>query len=169
MTRHRKNIMAIILLCAVLFSVGLGIGRGMGRAVIWGFLIMKGSPMQVFFMPADRYINSARLLNSENELDRIAGYYSLLEGTALEQDFLKELYQKETYDPGRKIIVWVISQGKDKKAAFNTLEAVYDGSSDDLKKVIFAVMKELDSGLFESFLKEKGKSKYLPPEKGGKP
>jgi hypothetical protein len=164
MTRHEKNIMAAIFACVSLLCAGYGIGTGAGRSMLTGIISLRGPLMPLLYMPARHYYESARLLNSRDELDRAAGYYSLLEGTVPEEAYVRELYQKESSDSCRKILLWVISHSGADLPAFNILRELYEKSGDDMKSHILRAMSGADRERYDAFIKEKGLSDAARPE-----
>ena len=156
MTRSAKNIIYMLLVCVLLMAAGYGIGACAGRTVLTGLFSMKGSLLSMIYTPSAHYYESARLLNSENELDRIAGYYSLLDGTALDEEFLRHRFLKEGSVPARKVILWVLAQSVDSRAVFRVLEDIYDSADKGLQKKILAYMHETDARSCEQFMKKRG-------------
>jgi hypothetical protein len=157
--------MAAIFACLALLCAGYWIGTGAGRSMLTGIISLRGSLMPMLYMPARHYYESARLLNSRDELDRAAGYYSLLEGSVPEAAYVRELYQRESSDSCRKILIWVISHSSPDLPAFSLLREIYEKSGDDIKSRVLRAMRGADRERYDAFIKEKGLSDASRPEK----
>ena len=73
------------------------IGNLLGMHLIKDYITGSGASLFLFSRPGSQYIHTAGLLNSNSELKRLTGYYSLLDNRKIDVDFLIERYKRTIY------------------------------------------------------------------------
>ena len=141
----------LILSLSLLVALGLAAGITTGNHMIKG-LISKGSlSLFLLYRPSSKYIETARLLRSNSETERLTGYYSLLENKKMDSDFLIKRYKKESLFIKRSII-WLLGFSGDKNIS-GFLAKEYIGATVNIKKEILRSIKKIDASFFDQFSK----------------
>ncbi|MCL2026418.1 MAG: hypothetical protein FWG92_06405 [Leptospirales bacterium] len=134
-----KNIILIAFSCILLLVFGYCLGSKLGREAIGGLYSMRFPVMSLFYTPARQHYETAFLLNSDDELKRIAGYYSILDGGVFDAGYLKERYLKEDSLLAKKTILWALAN----RGASEVLSSLYELASEDEKALILRALDEI--------------------------
>ena len=95
--------------------------------------------VSLLYTPAEQHYETAALLNSDDELKRISGYYSILDGGVFDAVYLKERYLKEDSVLAKKTVLWVLARG----GAFEVLSSLCESASGDEKALILRALDEI--------------------------
>ena len=139
----KKNIILYLkqrniqLFCAAFFLliiVGYIFGFLIGKNTILRLYSLKGSVVSFIFTPASNYYKSSILINSRNELERISGYYSLIDSFVLpEAAYLHECYLKEDSISAKKVLLWVFTRIENNQTSLDVLNSLYESADQDEK------------------------------------
>ena len=102
---------------------------------------MRFPIVSLLYTPAGQHYETAVLLNSDDELKRISGYYSILDGGVFDAAYLKERYLKEDSFLAKKTILWVLARA----GASDVLSSLYESASGDEKALILRALDEIKS------------------------
>ena len=97
--------------------------------------------VSLLYTPARQHYETAILLNSDDELKRISGYYSILDGGIFDAAYLKERYLKEDSFLAKKTILWALTC----RGASEVLSSLYELASGDEKTLILRALDEIKS------------------------
>ncbi len=144
-------------LSLVLFFIiaGFTLGNSFGDYLIRKLITGNRESVFLLYRPALEYIYTARLLNSNNEFKRLAGYYSLIDNRKIDDDFLIERYNKESGIIMKRSIIWLLGHSENSGRVLEFLSGEYKAKSKRLKREILRAMKRLDKDFFNKFVKEK--------------
>ncbi len=131
-----------IFLIFIIAAIGLLSGHAAGKRLVSGLFSGKRQAFFLYKIPAD-YFKTLNLLNSDNELNRLEGYYSLLDNNIIDADFLIKRYKSET-DFLKPVIVWLLGFSKDKDMVLKFLNEEYEKSGKRLKQEISRTMKRFE-------------------------
>ncbi|MFH0975648.1 MAG: hypothetical protein V1874_07675 [Spirochaetota bacterium] len=146
----KQRLIAALVFIFILVS-GFGIGRIIGSQIITG--IFKGSRTALlFYRPPFKYIYTAKLLYSSDELLRLEGYYSLLDNNLIDTDLLIERYGKES-DFIKPVIIWIFGYSSDKSDVLKFISEEYKTSDKRIKAEIIRTMKRIDEDYYIKFAK----------------
>lgn len=147
-------VMAILSLAVLAFSFFAG--AGIGRLLLSHLVTGRDTFAFLLSRPAREFVVVSRLVNSDSELSRLAGYYGLLENEMIDTAFLKERLASETTPVVRRTIIWVLGFSRDSDEALEVLNSVYKNAGDSLKQDILHAMRRLDEKYYNDFIQEKG-------------
>ncbi len=145
-----RYVLTAAILAAILFT-GFGAGRDAGRVMLSGLISGNVFSLLFFFRPASAYIHTSGLLNSSDESERLAGYYSLVDNHLVDLPFLRDRLANEQSTVNRRTILWVMAFSSDKKGLLDTYESLYPGASPDEKVEILREVCRVHQSLFTSF------------------
>ncbi len=128
--------------------LGLGAGHFILKLVIRNPLF---SPFLIY-RPSRDFFASYRLVNSTNELERLAGYYALRENGLIDIPFLEERYSQEESPVTRRAIVWVLGASKNVKNVTAFFEKIYPSATDSVRQEMLRSLKSLDESSYNEFL-----------------
>ncbi len=138
MTRKSKNIVLYFSFFLLFLSAGLFLGSAAGRNMIEGMYRGKLSVLTLLYRPAVQFYETAGLINSRNELDRITGYYGLAEGPVPGTEYLAECCRNEKSLSVKKVIIWLMKIRGDRQEVLEALNSLCETASgeelDFLKK-----------------------------------
>ncbi|RPI90901.1 MAG: hypothetical protein EHM32_11105 [Spirochaetales bacterium] len=155
-TRHAKAV--ISLACVLVIGVsGFGLGQVGGRALMKDFLTGGGRLVPLLYRPSFQHLTTAAMLGSADELQRLAGYYALLEGDSIDIDFLKERYGMERSIVTRRTIVWLMGFSRDVRSAVDACAGLYESAPPGIRKEILRSIKRLDRASYRDFMENLGK------------
>lgn len=150
MTPPRRYALTAVILAVIIFT-GFGAGRGAGRVMLSGLISGNASSLLLFFRPASEYIHNSGLLNSSDESERLAGYYSLVDNHLVELSFLRDRLANEQSQVNRRTILWVMTFSKDEKGLLDMYESLYPAASIDEKTEMLRGIFRKNRSLFRSF------------------
>jgi hypothetical protein len=149
---NREKLFFIIFFLFIL-SIGYTLGRVAGNHIVSGLLEGKRFVL-LLYRPPFEYLKTANLLYSSNELERLEGYYSLLDNKIIDSDLLIERYKQES-ELVRPVIIWLLGYSGDKDAVLKFVSDEYTNADARLKKEILKTMKRLDEVYFKNFASSK--------------
>ncbi len=140
---------------ALVLSGGFFIGRGAGSRLMEGILLRETRLPLLLSRPVYQFYDIHTLLNSNNPFSRLSGYYSLVDASMIDQNFIRERYAREQVPVIRRTLLWVLARSKDRYAALRSYASLYDSSDDEMKREILVQMKRLDPAFHGEFIKKK--------------
>lgn len=147
--RKKAGIILIVLLSAM--AAGLGGGRLAGHVMLKNFVLNR-SFLSVFLVrPVADYRYVMDLLSSDNEMDRLAGYYSLTSYGIADEKFLSERFKRESGEYIKRSIIWILSRDINSKV-IQFYNNIYDESSRNVRKEIIKALYRYDEHVFSSFV-----------------
>jgi hypothetical protein len=145
---NRKKLYIVFVFLFILFF-GYTLGRIAGTHIVSGLL--KGKRfILLFYRPPFEYLKTANLLYSSDELERLEGYYSLLDNKIIDKDLLIERYKQES-ELIKPVIIWLIGYSSDKDIVLKFISEEYKNADQRVKKEILKTMKRLDEVYFKNF------------------
>jgi hypothetical protein len=126
----------IIAVPVLIFTAGFMIGSCTGKGMISSLISGESRYPLLIGTPAGDIFKIYRLVNSENPLERISGYYALIDANMIDLDFLHERFLDETLSTSRLVLVKAISCSDKKKKMYDVLDAIYDKSEMPVKTEI---------------------------------
>lgn len=132
--------MILSAICLLLLVSGYQIGSCGGRGALNRLYFKGGTLISLIYTPSGRYYESAALLSSSNELERISGYYSILEGAGFDEEYLKERYLAEDSSPAKRVILWVLTQGGAR--SLDVLASLYESAGAEEKADIEQALRK---------------------------
>ena len=132
----------VIVLTALL--TGVASGWIYGSYIIKDFLNGKIGISAFIFLPSKNMIDTMVMLNSENELKRIEGYYAYRESGLRDPDFLYQRYKQENSDITRKTIIWIAQDISDEEKLHDFYKKLYQISPDNLKRYLQMKINSFD-------------------------
>ncbi len=154
MEKYRSIILPAIIIIAL--GAGIGIGRGAGSLIVRGLLMERTGASLVFFKPAAEFIHTYRLLNSAAHLDRLGGYYSLLDNNMILDNFLFDRFAAEETDINRKTILWILGHSGRSRKVLDFYSEIYGKSGGELKRIILRNTKRMGEETFHDFVRQNG-------------
>lgn len=149
--RPRNIAIIALIILALSFLFGAGIGRFLlGRLV-------TGQDALAFVMsrPTREFVVISRLVNSRSELDRLSGYYALLDNGMLDTGFFAERLQKEISPVVRRTIVWILGFSGNREEALSVLSAAFDSAGPRIKREVLLSMQRIDEKYYNDFVQKK--------------
>ncbi len=148
------RVLTPLLVAMALFGAGLGLGTVAGPMLVKGMLLNGSRSSMVFFKPATEFIHTYRLINSGNALDRLSGYYSLLDNNMVIEYFLFDRFKAEKTDLNRKTILWVLGHSGSRKKLIEFYSGIYSESSRHLRSIILRNTMKMGEQYFADFIKQ---------------
>ncbi|MFW5770756.1 MAG: hypothetical protein ACOCX9_04915 [Spirochaetota bacterium] len=139
---------------------GLCGGRLLGNVMLQQ-LVLQQSSLSIFIVrPVAEYRYVMNLLSSENELDRLAGYYSLSTYGMVDNRFLEERFKREGSEYIKRTIIWLISN-KMEKRNIHFFSEIFKTTSRTVKEQILESIYRYDKNEFNRFIDENNVSTDL--------
>ncbi len=148
-----KRLAAGLFPVAVLLA-GLGIGSWIGAHMITSLITGNGRLGLLLYKPSFEHLVTVSLLNSDNELKRIEGYYALRDSGKIEINYLTERYKAEEALYIRRTIIWLMGYSGDHRFAVKALSSLYADAAHPLKIEILRSLAKIDANLLDTFIKE---------------
>jgi hypothetical protein len=124
--------------------------------------VLNSSAYSLFIaIPAVEYIDLYDLLNSNDELARLSGYYGLLNGL-LDDDFLIKRYKIEDNICSKRTIIWLLRHSANTGKVLQFYKSEYGKSDIIIKNEILRGMKRLDIFEYRSFIRTRFADKVSP-------
>lgn len=143
-----KTLTSVILL----LILGCFIGSHLGNYLISRLLRGDNSIFFYLYQPAYEYINTLSLLESNNDLNRLTGLYSLLECKKIDVDFLIDRYKTEDLIYIKRSIIFLLGYPKKQKKILIFLSEIYHDSPWRIKLEILRTFKRIDINSYNEFL-----------------
>ena len=131
---------------------GYFIGDVCGNLLIKRFVTDMNPFIYLLYRPAYEYIYTIKALASKNALERLNGYYSLLETKKIDEDFLIERYKMEETLLLKRSILFILGFSKNKDIVSAFLSKIYKDSPWRIKMEILRTIKRLDRALYIKFI-----------------
>ncbi|HSV98387.1 MAG TPA: hypothetical protein VLM75_15820 [Spirochaetota bacterium] len=161
--RTRRAEAVISLVCVVALGVtGFAMGQAGGRLLMKDYLTGGGRLVPLLYRPSFQHFTTAAMLGSEDELRRLAGYYALLEGDAIDVDFLVERYGMERSIVIRRTIVWLMGFSRDVREAADACAGLYESAPREVREEILRSIKRLDEVIYRDFVESLSKGGRQP-------
>ena len=131
----KKNIISILLV----FAAGAAAGS------VWGYYIVKEllhgriGIYAFIFTPSKNLFDIVNMLNSNDVLKRIEGYYGYRESGLNDLEFLYNRYKIEKSEITRRVILWTAQRDADPEKLNSFYKKCYNISTETLK--IYLQMK----------------------------
>ncbi len=149
---NREKIFIIIFFLLIL-TVGYALGRVTGNRIVSGLLEGKRFVL-LFYQPPFEYLKTANQLYSSDELERLEGYYSLLDNKIIDTDLLIERYKQES-ELIKPLIIWLLGYSGEKEAVLRFISEEYASGDLRVKNEILKTMKRLDEVYLKNFSSSK--------------
>jgi len=149
-----KNAKYRLLLILVVLFFGSGIVAGiiMGKASIRHGTLSGISPILVLFYPSNNYIDTVKLLNSENPLQRLSGYYAYSEGKIIDFGYLQKKFMEEEWSVIKNTIIWIASQHNRTEEVLNFYKKIFNASDQRNRDFILNYIEKKDITLYDELL-----------------
>lgn len=131
----KKNIISILLV----FAVGAAAGSVWGHYIVKELLNGRTGVYAFIFIPSKNLIDTVNMLNSNDVLKRIEGYYDYRESGLNDLEFLYNRYKIEKSEIARRVILWTAQRISDPEKLNSFYKKCYNISSEPLK--IYLQMK----------------------------
>ena len=126
----------IILVPVLIFTTGYAIGTCSGKGMISSLITGESRYPLLIGTPAGEIFKIYRMVNSENPLERISGYYALIDANMIDLDFLHERFLDETLPAAKLVLVKAISCTDKKKKMYDIFDSIYNKSELPVKTEI---------------------------------
>ncbi len=142
---------------------GYGVGLLLGERFMESIVLREGRLPLLLSRPVNQFYDVYSLINSANPFSRLSGYYSLVDNSMVNEDFIAERYGRERFIVIQRTLLWALSKSRDRKKALKFYASVYPASDDSLKKDILRHMMRLDNNYYHSFiLRNKVSPSFIP-------
>ncbi|TAL32945.1 MAG: hypothetical protein EPN93_14860 [Spirochaetes bacterium] len=139
---------------AFVAAAGLGAGFAVGADALTGFVTGRSRAAVLLYRPSFDHVKSVLMLNSQDELRRLAGYYALLQNRTLDADYLLARYREEQNPVTRRTILWIMGFVPDPSKAYASLESVYDDAPGIMQRQILRSLARVDPGSLDRFARD---------------
>ena len=141
----------LIIIIFLLFS-GYLIGAGTGSMLLKSILFNKKSSPFLIYKPAQEFFAIYRYINSNNELERLNGYYALMENRIIDEEYLCERLNIEESTIIKRTIVWILGSSSSADDILDCFNEIYSNSNDNIKREILRSLKRIDEKAFNEFI-----------------
>jgi len=152
--KNYKTVFIFPLICLLLLSTGYFFGRLTGINLVKSVIIDGSIAPLVFSNQVRKSIEIIRLLNSKDELERLTGYYSLLDNKIVDENYLLERFQMEKSYPIKRSILWIMSFSDNFDEVTEIYGSIFKGAPVGIKKEILMSLKRVDEYHYLQFVKE---------------
>ena len=146
--KNIKTLAQALILIVLGYSIGILFGSHLISRLIRG----ENSFLFLLYQPAYIYINTVSLLESNNDLKRLTGLYSLLESKKIDVDFLINRYKREESIYIKRTIIYLLGYAQMKKSLKKFLSQIYTDSPWRIKLEILRTIKRIDINSFNKFI-----------------
>lgn len=146
--------MSAALICALTagYLAGMSAGYSIARSYIHG----ERPVSLLFYRPArDISLIYARV-NSHDEIDRLHGYYAMLDNNIADPSFLIERYGTETVPGIRRSIIWILGCAGDSDETYSFFSDIYSRSPEEIRREIERALKRMGEQRYRDFRKQHG-------------
>ncbi len=156
----KKQYLLNILVVFATLLVGFGAGSFVGSEGLKLYLFRRAA--LPFFFPgySSTYHAAVALMNSPDELQRLSGYYALIQLGTIDEGLLFKRLSGESNPAIKRSIVWILGRSELSKTAAKTLARIFDESSASVREEILRVLDKHDA---EAALELKKKYKIELP------
>ena len=145
----------LLIFSVLLFAAGAVTGIVAGKTLIKYGPSSGISPVLVFFYPSSNYIDTVKLLNSENPLKRLSGYYAYSGSKVVDFDYLQKRFKEEELPVIKNTIIWTASQSSRTEDVLNFYKQVFDVSDQRNKDFILNYIEQKDTKIYNDLLEKK--------------
>ena len=131
----KKNIISILLV----FAAGAAAGSDWGYYIVKELLHSRTGVYAFIFTPSKNLFDIVDMLNSNDVLKRIEGYYGYRESGLNDLEFLYNRYKIEKSEITRRVILWTAQRDADPEKLNSFYKKCYNISTETLK--IYLQMK----------------------------
>lgn len=142
----------LILLVLLLLAVGYVFGSSIGKYLTRTLILDERRFMLLLYRPAHEYIFLYDKLNDANELNRLSGYYSLLEYRSIDNAFLIDRYKREKSPYIRRTLVWILGHSEDRSGAIDFFSSIYRDATPEIQLEILRSVKRIDESSLKQFI-----------------
>lgn len=143
---------ALIIVSVLLFAAGIITGVITGKTTIKHGLSSGISPVLVLFYPSSNYIDTVKLLNSENPLKRLSGYYAYSGSKIIDFDYLQKRYMEEEWPVIKNTIIWTASKHSRTEEVLNFYKKIFNASDQRNKDFILNYIEKKDIKIYNELL-----------------
>jgi len=148
-----KKVIIFLVLAGVL-AAGYFFGRISGKIMLYNIVSGNSRASFLLYRPSSQFFKTYSLLNSEQELSRLSGYYSLLDNRIIDNTYLYERYELETSNAVKRTIIWVMGFSDDFESTLDIYEKVFSQSSRGIQNEIIGIIKREKEDYLNDFLKK---------------
>jgi hypothetical protein len=150
-----------ILLLVPVFIGGYYSGKLTGSYAVKKMVTDGGGIFFLLFRPAHQFFQVYRMLNSNSEVIRLSGYYSMLDNNIIDEEFLEKRYLDERSIPVKRSIIWLMGFSGDFEEIKKFFNEIYDESPREVKREILRIFQRRDPVYFKDFTGRKKGSREL--------
>ncbi len=142
----------LIIFTVLLFGAGIITGMIIGKTSIKYGTSSGISPILVLFYPSSNYIDTVKLLNSENPLYRLGGYYAYFGNKIIDFDYLQKKFMEEEWSVIKNTIVWAASQHSSTEEVLGFYKKIFNASDQRNRDFILNYIEKKDVILYDELL-----------------
>ncbi len=142
----------LVLLVFLLFAVGYVLGDSIGTYLTKTLVLYERRYLLLLYRPAHEYIFLYDKLNDVNELNRLSGYYSLLEYKSIDNTFLIDRYKREKSPYIKRTIIWILGYSEDSSGTIDFFSSIYKGATPEIQLEILRTVKRMDESSLKQFI-----------------
>jgi len=143
-----------IILTILIFVSGIIGGRYLGSISLSKTSSGIISAPLVLFYPSSIYIDSVRLLNSRDELKRLAGYYAYYEAGLIDPDYLYKRFTEEESYVIKNAIIWAASGMKKTDDVIDFYKKIYKLAGKRNQEFILNYIETNDVRFYNDFIEK---------------
>lgn len=145
---------SLLIIIIFLSLSGYLIGTGTGKLLLKSLLFSKKSSPFLIYKPAQEFFTIYRYINSSNELERLNGYYALLDNRIIDEQYLCERFNIEKSTIVKRTIVWMLGSSPGAEDMLDCFNKIYSNSNISIKREILRSLKRADEKIFNEFVNE---------------
>jgi len=118
----------------------------------------SNSPGPAFYLlsnPTGENIDLYKMINSSDSLERMTGYYAMLDRGFIDIAFLYDRLRREESHSIKRTIVWIMGFSSNFNSVAEIYTEYYSKAPLVIKKEILAIIKKRDRVLYDKFIKKK--------------
>lgn len=142
----------LILLVVLLLAAGYVLGNSLGTYLTRTMILYERRYMLLLYRPAHEYIFLYDKLNDVNELNRLSGYYSLLEYRSIDNTFLIDRYKREKSPYIKRTLIWILGYSEDRSGTIDFFSSIYKNAAPGIQLEILQSVKRIDESSLEQFI-----------------
>lgn len=154
-TSTRKAFLSFLAVILVI-SAGYLTGSLIGDRLVTGYITGRSGLLLLLSRPGFDYLYTAQMLNSNDGLKRLEGYYGLIDTGKIDADFLKERFRREEAIYHKRTIIWLMGFSEKSDDILKFLSREYKSSGVTIKREILRSMKRVSPSYFKTFVKDRG-------------
>lgn len=145
----------LLVFFVLLFAAGTITGLIIGKTSIKYGPSSGISPVLVFFYPSSNYIDTIKLLNSENPLKRLSGYYAYSGSKVVDFDYLQNRFMEEEWPVIKSTIIWIASQNSRTGDVLSFYKKIFNASDPRNRDFILNYIEKKDIKMYNELLEKK--------------